>query len=115
MITIIETLQFIKKSEKLLSEFEKDKLFQYIAIWPDKGDVIPSTGGVRKLRFAIKGKGKRSGVRVIYYYFNNNNPVFLFDIYEKNQKIDLSEDDKKMLYGVIQKMKKKMKGDNKND
>ncbi|MGH7884999.1 MAG: type II toxin-antitoxin system RelE/ParE family toxin [Thermodesulfobacteriota bacterium] len=115
MITIVETLQFIKESEKLLTEFEKDKLFQYIASQPGKGALITGTGGVRKLRFATKVKGKRSGVRVIYYYFNDNNPVFLFYIYGKNQKIDLSEDDKKMLYDVVQKMKKKMRGSIKND
>jgi len=109
MHTVVETVQFIKACEGILSEPEKNKLFEEIARTPDKGEVIPGTGGVRKLRFAIKGKGKRSGARVVYYYYNEDNPVFLFNIYEKGQRIDLTPDEKKYLYNVIQKMKKNMK------
>jgi len=114
MYTIVETEQFIKESEKLLSESEKSQLFEYLAKNPKKGDLIPGTGGVRKLRFANKGKGKRSGVRVIYYFYNENNPVFLFDIYGKNQTIDLSNEDKKILYSIVKEMKNFMQG-TKND
>jgi len=115
MYTIVETLQFLKESEKLLNQSEKDGLFDLLARNPDIGDLITGTGGVRKLRFAIGGKGKRSGVRVIYYFYNQINPIFLFDIYGKNQKIDLTEEDKKTLYSIVKEMKKIMKGTTKND
>jgi len=61
MITIIETQQFISKADKIISAAEKDDLFDFIARNPKEGDVISGTGGVRKLRFAIQGKGKRGG------------------------------------------------------
>lgn len=55
MVTVIETAQFIKKVEKLMSVEEKSELINFIASDPEAGDVIPKTGGVRKLRFARKG------------------------------------------------------------
>ncbi len=64
MITIIETQQFISKADKIISAAEKDDLFDFIARNPKEGDVISGTGGVRKLRFAIQGKGKRGGARL---------------------------------------------------
>jgi len=64
VITIIETQQFTGKADKIMSSAEKDELFDFIARNPKEGDVISGTGGVRKLRFAIQGKGKRGGVRV---------------------------------------------------
>ena len=78
MITIVETRLFADKAEKLLSVAEKDELINFLAANPEAGDVIPGTGGVRKLRFAAEGRGKRAGVRVIYYYYNVRNPILLF-------------------------------------
>lgn len=109
MITIIETQQFTGKAAKVMSAAEKDDLFDFIARNPEAGDIIPGTGGVRKLRFAIQGKGKRGGVRVIYYYYNDRNPVLLFTVFGKNEKSDLTEKEKNILYGIVQKIKKEMK------
>lgn len=92
-----------------MSAAEKDDLFDFIARNPEAGDIIPGTGGVRKLRFAIQGKGKRGGVRVIYYYYNDRNPVLLFTVFGKNEKSDLTEKEKNILYGIVQKIKKEMK------
>ncbi|MGB7291000.1 MAG: type II toxin-antitoxin system RelE/ParE family toxin [Thermodesulfobacteriota bacterium] len=89
----------LKKTTCLISLQENSKA----------GAVITGTGGVRKLRFAIEGKGKRGGVRVIYYYYNNRNPVLLFTVFGKNEKSDLTEKEKNTLYGVIQDIKKEMK------
>lgn len=94
MITIIETQQFADKAGKIMSEAEKDGLFDFIAGNPEAGDIIPGTGGVRKLRFAIQRKGKRGGVRVIYYYFNSRNPVLLFTVFGKNEKSNLNREEK---------------------
>lgn len=109
MITIIETQQFTGKAAKVMSAAEKDDLLEFIARNPEAGDIIPGTGGVRKLRFAIQGKGKSGGIRVSYYYYNNRNPVLLFTVFGKNEKSDLTEKEKNILYGIVQKIKKEMK------
>jgi mRNA-degrading endonuclease RelE of RelBE toxin-antitoxin system len=109
MITIIETQQFADKAGKIMSAVEKDGLVDFIARDPEAGNIIPGTGGVRKLRYAIQGKGKRGGVRVIYYYYNDRNPLLLFTVFGKNERSDLNQEEKNTLYTIIQKIKKEMK------
>ena len=109
MITIVETPQFAAKAYKIMSPAEKNDLLDFIARNPKAGDIIPDTGGVRKLRFAIHGKGKRGGVRVIYYYYNDRNPVLLFTVFGKNERSDLTEKEKNTLYRIVQGIKKEMK------
>lgn len=92
-----------------MSAAEKDELFDFIARDPEAGDVIPGTGGVRKLRYVIQGKGKRGGVRVIYYYYNDRNPVLLFTVFGKNEKSALTEKEKNTLYRIVQEIKKEIK------
>jgi len=58
---------------------------------PAAGDEIKGTGGARKVRFAGKGKGKSGGYRVITFYSGNDIPVFLLNVFAKNEKIDLSQ------------------------
>jgi mRNA-degrading endonuclease RelE of RelBE toxin-antitoxin system len=53
---------------------------------PEAGDLVPESGGIRKLRWAAKGKGKSGGVRVIYYFHSEALPVFLLTVYAKNQR-----------------------------
>jgi len=109
MITIIETQQFIKKAESLMDSDERQALVVYIAQNPEAGDIIPRTGGVRKLRVAGKGRGKSGGHRVIYYYYDDKHPVLLFTIYGKNEKANLTDAEEKALYKVVQAIKKEMK------
>jgi mRNA-degrading endonuclease RelE of RelBE toxin-antitoxin system len=109
MITVVETQSFIKIAEKLMSARERTALIETIARNPEAGSVIPKTGGVRKLRFAQEGKGKSGSYRVIYYYYDEKNPVLLFTVFGKNQKINLSESEKNELYQIVQEIKKAMK------
>jgi mRNA-degrading endonuclease RelE of RelBE toxin-antitoxin system len=109
MISIVETPQFAAKADKILSAAEKDDLFDFIARNPGAGDIIPGTGGVRKKRFAVQGKGKRGGVRVIYYYYNDRNPVLLFTVFGKNERSDLREKEENILYRIVQEIKKEMR------
>lgn len=111
MITIVEPNSFTRHADKLMSKDEKDDLISAIAADPESGDVIPKTGGVRKLRIAREGQGKRGSFRVIYYYYNKLNPVFLFDVFGKNQKANISDADKKAFYQGIQILKKGLKND----
>jgi hypothetical protein len=62
---------------------EHDDLILYVALFPEAGDLIPETGGLRKLRWTAKGKGKRGGSRVIYYFHNLDVPLFLMAIFAK--------------------------------
>jgi mRNA-degrading endonuclease RelE of RelBE toxin-antitoxin system len=62
----------------------------YLAQHPDSGDVIPAGGGIRKVRWSAKGKGKRGGVRIIYYHYTKNAEIILMLIYDKNEMSDIS-------------------------
>ena len=59
------------------------------------GDIIPDTGGLRKIRWKSNGKGKRGGVRVIYYFYDENHPIYLLFAYSKNVQINLTEQKKR--------------------
>ncbi|WP_447969882.1 type II toxin-antitoxin system RelE/ParE family toxin [Nitrospira sp. M1] len=109
MITIIETAQFIKKSKQIMTQAEKDDLLNTIARSPKAGEVIPKTGGVRKLRVAREGQGKSGSFRLIYYYYDKKNPVFLFTVYGKNEKANITDAEKHAYYKGIQILKKEMK------
>lgn len=61
-----------------------------LAADPLCGDLIQGTGGVRKIRFAIQGRGKSGGVRVVYYYYNETRPLFLLTVFSKNEKDNLT-------------------------
>lgn len=70
---------------------------------PEAGDVIEGTGGLRKLRYGDprRGKGKRGGLRVIYYWWNGGPQFWLFTLYDKDEMADLSADEKKALKGML--------------
>ena len=72
---------------------------------PKSGDVIHGTGGIRKLRWQAKGKGKRSGVRIIYYYLDNKKRFYLLTLYAKNEVIDLTANEKKLLKQLVDNWK----------
>lgn len=99
MITLIEFPTFVREADELLTRQELDDLRTLLATRPEAGVVIPGTGGIRKLRFGVeaKGKGKRGGARVIYYFHSPVIPLALLAIYAKNEKIDLSANDKREL------------------
>lgn len=73
-MTVVETPFFLRKISSLLDDDERSKLVAFLGMNPESGDVIPETGGVRKLRWAGSGRGKRGGTRVIYYYHSENLP-----------------------------------------
>ena len=90
MIAVVETEEFLADVKGVLSEDEHDDLILYVALHPEAGDVIPGTGGLRKLRWVAKGRGKRGGSRVIYYFHDIHVPLFLMAIFAKNVQADLS-------------------------
>lgn len=93
----VESNIFEKYRELYLSDDEY-RLFQAdLMVNPKQGDVIQGTGGLRKIRVASKGKGKRGGSRVIYYYLDDKRRFYLLTIYSKNEVTDLTADQKKQL------------------
>ena len=90
-MTVVETARFLQDAESLLSEASRAQLVAHVAMPPEAGLLIPETGGVRKLRWALPGRGKSGGARVIYYFHSERMPVFLLAMYGKNEKANLSK------------------------
>lgn len=88
MHTVVETPTYIAVARTLFSEAERAETM--VAANPECGDVIPGTGGFRKVRMARQGKGKSGGARVIYIFRNERFPVFLITVFAKNQKANLT-------------------------
>ena len=85
-VTFIETALFSRLVYDYLSEEEYAALQNQLARFPDSGDVVPGTGGVRKVRFAAKGRGKRGGARVIYVARMAKAVIWMLTIYAKNEE-----------------------------
>jgi mRNA-degrading endonuclease RelE of RelBE toxin-antitoxin system len=81
---------FTKSVTRLLDDEEYADFQCALAARPDLGKVIRGSGGLRKVRWALPGRGKRGGVRVIYYWWVSDNIITLADIYPKNEKEDLT-------------------------
>lgn len=93
----IEDEVFHRRRLELLDEPELFALMDWLEAHPGSGKVIPRSGGLRKLRWASSGRGKRGGARVIYFWWISDAKILLLDIYAKNQKEDLGADDLKKL------------------
>lgn len=102
--SIVELPEFIKRADSILTEEEKTELLYFLAKNPLAGSVIPCTGGLRKLRWGSSNKGKRSGSRVIYFFYNQTMPLFLITIFRKNEKIDLSKAEQKILTKMVNEL-----------
>ena len=105
LITIAETGEFIRRGKHLINDEERQTLVIYLAEHPEAGALIENTGGIRKLRWARGGKGKSGGVRVIYYYHNEQMPLYLLTIYGKGEKANLSQEEKKQLRHLVDLLK----------
>ncbi|WP_287886129.1 type II toxin-antitoxin system RelE/ParE family toxin [Paracoccus sp. (in: a-proteobacteria)] len=105
MQTVAETPIFTRQTEKLFNEDEKRELIEFLAENPMAGDEIPGTGGVRKLRFAASGRGKRGGARVIYYYLDETMPLYALLAYAKNARSDMTPDEKRTVAALATALK----------
>lgn len=104
-VTVAETQLFIRQAENVWTEEEHSDFVDYIADNPESGDLIPETGGVRKVRWGRQGSGKRGGVRVIYFYYNTEAPLYLLMVYAKAVQADLSPEGKKIVKALVAALK----------
>jgi len=103
--TVVETPAFLGDAQSLgLSDGERLAVVTWVAANPEAGKVIEGTGGARKVRFAGKGKGKSGGYRVITFFTGTDIPVFLLNIFAKNEKTDLTPNERRILKAVLADM-----------
>ena len=86
MFEFIETPLFTKILEQYLEDDDYADLQNFLNERPEAGDIVPGSGGVRKLRWAGQGKGKRGGLRVIYYLRSKQEQIWMLTLYRKNVK-----------------------------
>jgi hypothetical protein len=105
MQTVAETPIFTRQADKLFTVDEKRELIDYLAENPLAGDEIPGTGGVRKVRFAASGRGKRGGARIIYYYLDGSMPLYALLAYAKNDQGDMTPEEKRVVSSLVVALK----------
>ena len=105
MQTVAETPTFSRQADKLFRQDEKRELIDYLATNPLAGDAIPGTGGVRKLRFAASGRGKRGGARIVYYYLDERIPLYALLAYAKSDQADLTPDESRAVAALASALK----------
>lgn len=103
-MTVVETPSFLRDAQHALTEEERVNLVSYLASNPYAGDVMPGCGGARKLRWQAQGRGKRSGVRVIYYFHDESLPLFLFNVFAKNEKVNLTKAEQNEMRSLIPRL-----------
>jgi hypothetical protein len=102
-VEFVEAPNFTELVSEYLGDDEYRGLQMFLAGKPDAGDVMPGTGGFRKLRWVDRrrGKGKRGGLRVIYYYFEADDQIWLITLYDKDEMADLSPAEKRLLKRAV--------------
>ena len=85
MYTVVETPLFQRLADVYWTEQQRSLFVSFIAANPDAGEVIPGSGGVRKVRWSMAGRGKRGGVRVIYFNRFSAGEIWLLVLYSKSE------------------------------
>jgi mRNA-degrading endonuclease RelE of RelBE toxin-antitoxin system len=106
LLTVAEVDPFGATARRAgLAEDEREALTLFLAENREAGSVVQGTGGLRKLRWAGKSKGKRGGYRVIYFFFDETIPLYLLAIYPKNQRVDLTSEQRERLSALARQLK----------
>jgi hypothetical protein len=103
--SVIETPHFSQEINGLLADAELKALVNHLAAYPLDGDLVQGTGGVRKIRWARAGRGKSSGMRVIYYYHSERLPLFLLTAFAKGDAANLSKAQRNELAALVTLLK----------
>lgn len=100
-MVIKETHIFTRIIQGLMPDDQYIGLQEALIRDPRSGDVIRGSGGLRKMRWTLQGKGKRGGVRVIYYYIDKDEQIYMIYMYKKSSQSDLTKDQIKQLKKVV--------------
>ena len=100
----IETPTFTRLLVSLLTDDEYSRLQNVLVENPERGDIIKGGGGIRKLRFALPGRGKSGGVRVIYYWLRDGGQIYMLLIYPKSKKDDLTDRETALLRDFVKEL-----------
>jgi hypothetical protein len=103
-VSVVELSGYRRRADELLTPDERDAVVDLVAYEPACGDVIPGTGGLRKVRIGRDGIGKRGGARVVYYYHDDQIPILLLALYAKNEKSDLTVPEKKEIVALVKEI-----------
>lgn len=93
-VGVVETPEFLSAAKACMTDQERADLIDHLANHPRSGDLIQGTGGVRKLRWGLAGRGKRGGARVIYYFHSERMPLFALTVFAKSEQADISQADR---------------------
>jgi hypothetical protein len=104
-LIFLEDESFTKLAEQYIGDEGMATLQNELCENPDAGDLIPGTGGARKIRIALPGRGKSGGARVIYYYRDSRNAIFFLTLYPKNKKSNLTSREKDAIREQIRMIK----------
>jgi hypothetical protein len=108
LLTVIETAEFIARASRLMSEEQRARVVELLARDPECGDIMQGTGGVRKVRVALAGRGKSGGARVIYYFHSDRLPVFALTVFAKNESANLTPAQRNAMTAVVKAIKQQL-------
>lgn len=100
----IETPTFTRMVTALLSDDEYRELQNELVEDPERGDLIKGGGGIRKLRYAMQGRGKSGGVRLIYYWVKDSHQIYMLVVYPKSKKDDLTDKETAILRNYVKEL-----------
>jgi mRNA-degrading endonuclease RelE of RelBE toxin-antitoxin system len=101
-MVFVEFPNFTKRVTKLLDDEDYRRLQAALLANPELGDLIRGTGGLRKARWSAKGRGKRGGVRVIYYWVTKRRQVLMLLVYPKSARDDLTPGERMLLAKLVE-------------
>ncbi|MEJ2419508.1 MAG: type II toxin-antitoxin system RelE/ParE family toxin [Exilibacterium sp.] len=102
-MVVIETSIFTRRIKELMSDDEYKLLQESLVNRPDLGAVIQGTGGLRKVRWKLEGRGKSGGVRAIYYWMTEDEQLYMLYVYPKSEQEDLTPEQKKTLKTIVER------------
>ena len=103
LFTVVETSPYLSDAARCMTAAEQLSVVNLVAGDPFVGDLIPGGGGIRKLRVALAGRGKRGGARVVYFVHSTRLPVFLLACFAKNEKSDLTPAERRVLAKAVKR------------